>query len=425
MSRENADAPSPRGELREVLSAEVSSLLQTAADLQRKPDPLWTAHVVEANQQLILASLHAERMTETAVHDLDELTRAMQHDELTGTPNRALMLDRLEHAIAVAKRHRTRVAVLFVDLDGFKQINDLRGHAIGDEVLKSAARALESVVRKSDTVSRHGGDEFLVLLAEVSHSTAAAVIAAKMLSALAAPVRVGADLLSLSGSIGIAIFPDDGDDASVLIHRADKAMYRSKREAPGRYAFYRETANWPGAASPVADDSSRALAPEISPLPGDQPIPQPEGGRAEAARRQLIFQADVANALRSSFTSTQEILTLLSQVQTEQPLLQVLIEKETAHLSTRAYESFASPRSNSARFTRYETAKTGQFDAVSADGARYAVLEFTVTARSGAMDHNRRLLTEKSFGLTNGDRIDRVNSTEFQIAETGVMLRRG
>ena len=120
--------------------------------------------MAEANEQLALVALHAESVAETAVSELGELARSGQRDPLTGLPNRLLMLDRLENAIATARRHETRIAVLFIDLDNFKRINDTLGHAIGDEALKLAARRLQSAVRDSDTVSRHGGEEFLVLL---------------------------------------------------------------------------------------------------------------------------------------------------------------------------------------------------------------------------------------------------------------------
>lgn len=194
--------------------------------------------LAEANEQLLLAALHAESVAETAVSELGELARSGQRDPLTNLPNRLLMLDRLENAIAVARRRETRIAVLFIDLDHFKDINDTHGHAIGDEALKLAARRLQSAVRDSDTVSRHGGEEFLVLLPDISQAADAAVIAQKLLAALAAPGRAGDHRLHLSASIGITIYPEDAEDAQTLISRADAAMYRSKRRGPGGYEFY-------------------------------------------------------------------------------------------------------------------------------------------------------------------------------------------
>ena len=178
------------------------------------------------------------------ISSLDELTRHSQHDELTGAPNRALMLDRLESAIALAQRRATRVGVLFIDLDRFKQINDTHGHAVGDEVLQLVTRRLESAVRDSDTVSRHSGDEFVVLLAEVYSAHDAIPVAEKMLASLALPARIGQHDLTLSASIGIALYPEDGADAATLIQRADAAMYRAKGRGAGAYEFFAET---PGA----------------------------------------------------------------------------------------------------------------------------------------------------------------------------------
>jgi len=148
------------------------------------------------------------------------------------------MLDRLESAIATARRDETRIAVLFIDLDDFKRINDTLGHAIGDEALKLAARRLQSTVRDSDTVSRHGGEEFLVLLPGISQAADAASIAQKLLAAIAAPARAGEHRLQLSASVGITIYPEDAEDAQTLISRADAAMYRAKRRGPGGYEFY-------------------------------------------------------------------------------------------------------------------------------------------------------------------------------------------
>ena len=194
--------------------------------------------LAETNEQLVLAALHAESVAETAVSELGELARLGQRDPLTNLPNRLLMLDRLESAIATARRRETRIAVLFIDLDHFKRINDTLGHAIGDEALKLTARRLQSAVRDSDTVSRHGGEEFLVLLPDISQAADAVSIARPLLAALAAPARAGEHRLHLSASIGITIYPEDAEDAQTLISRADAAMYRSKRRGAGGFEFY-------------------------------------------------------------------------------------------------------------------------------------------------------------------------------------------
>src|ERR1700722_2629002 len=187
------------------------------------------ADLLAANEKLVLAALETQTK-------MQELTRSTQRDVLTDTPNRTLMLDRFKHAIAMAQRHAKQIAVLFVDLDDFKLINDTHGHAVGDAVLQRVARRLESAVRASDTVSRHGGDEFLVLLTEVSHRPDVTAIAAKILSALAKPGLAGDHMPPISASVGISIYPNDGTDAAALINRADPAMYRAKAAGHNPFA---------------------------------------------------------------------------------------------------------------------------------------------------------------------------------------------
>ena len=219
---------------------ELARLQRDLGQVQRDFDSARAAQLLEANEHLVLAALRAETLAEMAVNDLDALARVSQRDALTDTPNRTLMLDRLESAIALARRRGTRAAVLFLDLDDFKQINDTLGHAVGDAVLQLVARRAEAVVRDSDTVSRHGGDEFLVLLTEVSKGADAALIAAKLLAAVAAPSRIGEHELRLSASLGIAVYPEDGDATDTLIGRADAAMYRAKKDGPGCFRFHDE-----------------------------------------------------------------------------------------------------------------------------------------------------------------------------------------
>jgi diguanylate cyclase (GGDEF)-like protein len=144
----------------------------------------------------------------------------------------------LAYGIASARRHRSRLAVLFLDLDHFKQINDTLGHAVGDEALKTAAQCLRSAVRDVDTVSRYGGDEFLILLAEVSQASDAHLVADKMITSLGAAHTVGAHVVRLGASIGISIYPDDGEDAATLIDRADAAMYLAKKYEFGSVVFH-------------------------------------------------------------------------------------------------------------------------------------------------------------------------------------------
>ncbi|MGH9617736.1 MAG: diguanylate cyclase domain-containing protein, partial [Acidobacteriaceae bacterium] len=153
------------------------------------------------------------------------------HDALTGLPNRRLLEDRLGNMLERAERNHTRAAILVVDLDGFKRINDAHGHAVGDEFLREAASRLGKVVRKADTLARSGGDEFTVLVSDVLQTNGAEVLAQKLQLELARPIVVRNLQLSVSGSIGMAVYPDDGTTAESLCARADADMYRAKRQA--------------------------------------------------------------------------------------------------------------------------------------------------------------------------------------------------
>ncbi len=166
-----------------------------------------------------------------------------QHDSLTELPNRVLLNDRLGHAISLAQRRRRKMAVLFLDIDRFKHINDSLGHEMGDRLLQSVAQRLLGCVRRSDTVSRQGGDEFVILLSEVTQAQDAAVSAEKMLQALNAPHRIGQHELRVTASIGIVVYPEDGTDAEVLMKHADFAMYHAKEQGRNNYQFFEPNLN--------------------------------------------------------------------------------------------------------------------------------------------------------------------------------------
>jgi diguanylate cyclase (GGDEF)-like protein/PAS domain S-box-containing protein len=161
------------------------------------------------------------------------------HDTLTGLPNRRLLDDRLHLAIAQASRRDQRLAVMVVDLDNFKIINDSAGHAVGDLVLVSVARRLQAAVRASDTVARLGGDEFVVILPDVD-AASAALVADKITDSLGAPVDAGGRQYLLGGSVGLALYPDDGSSARTLLAKADSAMYQAKRQGGGRHVAHGE-----------------------------------------------------------------------------------------------------------------------------------------------------------------------------------------
>jgi diguanylate cyclase (GGDEF)-like protein/PAS domain S-box-containing protein len=183
-------------------------------------------------------------------HDVSEsraITQKMshlaEHDELTSLPNRALLNDRLEHGIALARRHGRQMAVLFIDLDHFKHINDSLGHLIGDQILKAVARRIALCIRNSDTVSRQGGDEFIVLLSEVNRAEDAELIAEKIRLAVMVPYTIDSHYLHLTASIGVSVYPNDGEDATALVQYADTAMYHAKEKGRNNSQFFKDDMN--------------------------------------------------------------------------------------------------------------------------------------------------------------------------------------
>ena len=155
------------------------------------------------------------------------------HDVLTGLPNRLQFQIQLEHGLAYARRHGTLLAVLFIDIDRFKSINDTLGHEAGDQVLVQFARRLQQCVREVDTVARQGGDEFIVLLTELRAAHDAARVADKIIAAIGAPFSIGGEALAVAASVGIAVYPDDDEDIDALIEKADLAMYAAKQRGAG------------------------------------------------------------------------------------------------------------------------------------------------------------------------------------------------
>lgn len=169
------------------------------------------------------------------------MSHQAQHDFLTGLPNRLLLTDRLTQAIALSRRHGNKVALLFLDLDHFKPVNDSLGHAIGDKLLQSVAQRLTTCVRTSDTICRLGGDEFVVLLSEIEQVDAATHCAEKLLAAVALPHLIAEHEVHITLSIGISVCPDDGRDAETMLKNADTAMYHAKKMGRDNYQFFTQT----------------------------------------------------------------------------------------------------------------------------------------------------------------------------------------
>ncbi|HKK01363.1 MAG TPA: EAL domain-containing protein, partial [Desulfuromonadales bacterium] len=195
-------------------------------------------------------ALHASRPADGSVLifiDLTERKKAEEqlqhlghHDALTNLPNRLLFNDRLAHAIERARRENERLALLFIDLDNFKNVNDTLGHQFGDLLLCAVARRLSSTIRRSDTLARQGGDEFILLIEQASTVETVAVLADKLLESLSAPLEVDGRQTHITGSIGISMYPADGADPNTLIRNADIAMYQAKNSGRQAYRFYSE-----------------------------------------------------------------------------------------------------------------------------------------------------------------------------------------
>ena len=173
----------------------------------------------------------------------DEMRRKAMHDPLTGLPNRALFLESLDRAIAKAKRRSARFSVLFIDLDRFKEVNDTMGHHAGDVLLQAVARRLGTAVRQSDLVARMGGDEFVILIEEHQGPEDVMIVAQKALALLERPVTIEGREAAISGSIGIASYPEDGIDVDALVKNADVAMYQAKERGRNNFQFYSEDLN--------------------------------------------------------------------------------------------------------------------------------------------------------------------------------------
>lgn len=208
--------------------------------LRKDGTPLWVRNTPVVRRDAfgrvafydgIIQDVTASKGVEArAMHDA-------RHDPLTMLPNRPLMHDRLAELIDAARREGDKVAVLFVDLDNFKPVNDTLGHAVGDEVLKEAAARMQGAVRSTDTVARVGGDEFVVLLGRQRGGAGAAEVARKLVATLSKPYRSLGGAAGPGASVGVSLYPDDGADASTLIRRADEAMYFVKNHQRGSFAF--------------------------------------------------------------------------------------------------------------------------------------------------------------------------------------------
>lgn len=224
------DKPATEGRANrpEKLESELRTLREELRTLRSKVGELEESRVLEASDAIVLASGRAETIADAALESLVQLTLGSQKDPLTETPNRLIFLDRVERAIALARRSGIHFAVLFLDIDHFKKINVSYGHGVGDDVLRRVANALRSALRETDTVSRLGGDEFVVLLHAVEHRQAAAGTARLLRRLVHQPFMVEGQQIRIRVSLGIAMYPEDGANAADLIAHADASMYDAK-----------------------------------------------------------------------------------------------------------------------------------------------------------------------------------------------------
>ena len=215
----------------------VSQVQQAAAELIDVSDAL--AKEIDERQQLEDRLSNSDKaLSESRVKERTSSHNAL-HDVVTGLPNLQLFKDRLRNGLAQAKRHDWRLAVMFIDLDEFKSVNDSHGHETGDRVLQEVAKRLQTTVRSGDTVSRRSGDEFLFLMLEVKDELSAEALAAKIVSNIAEVCEIDGEKFTVKASIGIALYPEDGCSAKELLEHADAAMYAAKQQQNGPVLFNR------------------------------------------------------------------------------------------------------------------------------------------------------------------------------------------
>jgi len=250
------DMADPKG--RSVwLIDDVTSRREAAEAVRRARDELEvrvlerTAELAGANTQL-QAEIVERRQAEARIHHM------AYHDSLTGLPNRALLADRLDRAMLAAQRSERRLAVMFIDLDRFKTINDSLGHMTGDSLLKEVGMRLVQAVRASDTVARLGGDEFVVLLPGIRNTDESSHVAQKIIDTLFEPFPLEGRLLHITPSIGICVYPDDGNDVATLMRNADAAMYHAKALGRNNYQYFDEAMNMAAAAHFEMESSLRS-----------------------------------------------------------------------------------------------------------------------------------------------------------------------
>jgi diguanylate cyclase (GGDEF)-like protein len=360
-TRDFADLKSEVDEVRARLTQAQADHVQLNGDIlsaEQLLESIDPGRLVEANQNLVFSNLRAQADADNCAEELKEVSRSAELDVLTALPNRELLLDRFAQSIAGARRDGGRLALLFVDMNNFKAINDTLGHAMGDQVLQLAARCMVSVVRDVDTVSRHGGDEFLILLNDIACASDAELVAQKVASALEMPCQIGEHEFRLAASIGICLYPDDGDTPQLLIDRADAAMYRAKRLGSTSYVFHADGVDDDTFRTATADDAyglairnHRINSHDIADAADQRQAStlreaneqlvmaalsaqDLQAAAEHSQQRQKEFLALVAHELRNPLTPLGVAVSLLRGSDTQsQARMQLIIEQQLAHMS--------------------------------------------------------------------------------------------
>ncbi|HZX31495.1 MAG TPA: sensor domain-containing diguanylate cyclase [Rhodocyclaceae bacterium] len=235
-----------------VFLSEMNGLYQRLAGALRE--------LSEVNRDLLATVEQKESLVADLRRTEEQVRQLAYYDTLTGLPNRRLLVERMNQALTLAKRHHYSMAIMFLDLDRFKEVNDTLGHEAGDELLRQVAGRLTGCVRASDMVARSGGDEFIVVLAEINRPSDASLLAEKIIGALGVPFELGGHHLQVTTSIGIAVFPTDGsDDMKALMRKADTAMYAAKRAGRNTYRFYSDLDESRGGESILSVPASETL----------------------------------------------------------------------------------------------------------------------------------------------------------------------
>jgi diguanylate cyclase (GGDEF)-like protein len=224
-------------ELIENLNDEISEKVDAQRSLEKNKTMLEIT-VEERTRDLSDTNLYLESVIEKKEKAEEDLQYMAYHDELTGLPNKNLLIDRINQSIKISARDDQQMAILFLDLDRFKTINDSLGHRIGDELLKEVSERIKNQIRKHDTISRNGGDEFVIVLEKLKNHNEAVFVAKKVIEQLTEPFTISSHNIHIGASIGISIYPSDGDSPMILLRNADTAMYKAKKEGGNLLQFY-------------------------------------------------------------------------------------------------------------------------------------------------------------------------------------------